>query len=98
MSSEFDPYLKWLGIESDERPPNHYELLGLKDLEDKNEVINAASIKRVERIQDIASGGQHSELSQRILNEIAAARICFCLLYTSPSPRDQRGSRMPSSA
>ena len=24
--------------------------------------------------------------------------ISFCLLYTSPSPRDQRGSRMPSSA
>ena len=23
---------------------------------------------------------------------------CSCLLYTSPSPRDQRGSRMPSSA
>ena len=22
----------------------------------------------------------------------------YCLLYTSPSPRDQRGSRMPSSA
>ena len=25
-------------------------------------------------------------------------RISICLLYTSPSPRDQRGSRMPSSA
>ena len=25
-------------------------------------------------------------------------RGTFCLLYTSPSPRDQRGSRMPSSA
>ena len=25
-------------------------------------------------------------------------RIRICLLYTSPSPRDQRGSRMPSSA
>ena len=24
--------------------------------------------------------------------------IYVCLLYTSPSPRDQRGSRMPSSA
>ena len=24
--------------------------------------------------------------------------FCGCLLYTSPSPRDQRGSRMPSSA
>ena len=26
------------------------------------------------------------------------AEIIGCLLYTSPSPRDQRGSRMPSSA
>ena len=26
------------------------------------------------------------------------ATSCCCLLYTSPSPRDQRGSRMPSSA
>ena len=26
------------------------------------------------------------------------ARAGTCLLYTSPSPRDQRGSRMPSSA
>ena len=24
--------------------------------------------------------------------------VTTCLLYTSPSPRDQRGSRMPSSA
>ena len=24
--------------------------------------------------------------------------VSACLLYTSPSPRDQRGSRMPSSA
>ena len=28
----------------------------------------------------------------------AALRLGDCLLYTSPSPRDQRGSRMPSSA
>ena len=27
-----------------------------------------------------------------------ASSFCTCLLYTSPSPRDQRGSRMPSSA
>eukprot|EP00829_Urostomides_striatus_P000154 TRINITY_DN10106_c0_g1_i1.p3 TRINITY_DN10106_c0_g1~~TRINITY_DN10106_c0_g1_i1.p3 ORF type:complete len:104 (+),score=51.50 TRINITY_DN10106_c0_g1_i1:30-314(+) len=27
-----------------------------------------------------------------------ALRGCPCLLYTSPSPRDQRGTRMPSSA
>ena len=28
----------------------------------------------------------------------AFAHFRCCLLYTSPSPRDQRGSRMPSSA
>ena len=28
----------------------------------------------------------------------ARNQACNCLLYTSPSPRDQRGSRMPSSA
>ena len=27
-----------------------------------------------------------------------ASKYQHCLLYTSPSPRDQRGSRMPSSA
>ena len=34
-------------------------------------------------------------------NFILASNYLFyhaCLLYTSPSPRDQRGSRMPSSA
>ena len=29
---------------------------------------------------------------------ILDTNIWNCLLYTSPSPRDQRGSRMPSSA
>ena len=28
----------------------------------------------------------------------ANTSAALCLLYTSPSPRDQRGSRMPSSA
>ena len=29
---------------------------------------------------------------------VREAQVTACLLYTSPSPRDQRGSRMPSSA
>ena len=47
----------------------------------------------------ILGGGQ---LGRMLSN--AASRLGFrthvfdCLLYTSPSPRDQRGSRMPSSA
>ena len=34
----------------------------------------------------------------RTLGAIVIAIATRCLLYTSPSPRDQRGSRMPSSA
>ena len=35
---------------------------------------------------------------QAVINAIAAAREHGCLLYTSPSPRDISGARMPSSA
>ena len=31
-------------------------------------------------------------------NVVVVVVVLGCLLYTSPSPRDQRGSRMPSSA
>ena len=37
-------------------------------------------------IKAIAEAREHGDLSEN------------CLLYTSPSPRDQRGTRMPSSA
>ena len=40
---------------------------------------------------NLANGYEHRFLKARILS-------WACLLYTSPSPRDQRGSRMPSSA
>ena len=32
------------------------------------------------------------------LDALPELKFIACLLYTSPSPRDQRGSRMPSSA
>ena len=39
------------------------------------------------------------EMAQVYLAIFASCCLFYaCLLYTSPSPRDQRGSRMPSSA
>ena len=35
---------------------------------------------------------------ETVVDNGKADRFARCLLYTSPSPRDQRGSRMPSSA
>ena len=37
-------------------------------------------------------GGSGTEL------DLSRVRVVCCLLYTSPSPRDKRQSRMPSSA
>ena len=48
---------------------------------------------------DYATGWQYSVSGTNVSNNGAALLPpTTCLLYTSPSPRDQRGSRMPSSA
>ena len=38
------------------------------------------------------------DLMNRISEDVSNVRMYLCLLYTSPSPRDKRQSRMPSSA
>ena len=37
-------------------------------------------------------------IADDISSKYVPPHVNICLLYTSPSPRDQRGSRMPSSA
>ena len=58
-------------------------------------------------LNDPETGRQWNADALKLLNETEAPqfqnrvnylRVQDCLLYTSPSPRDQRGSRMPSSA
>lgn len=77
MPIKFDPYLEWLGIQSTERPLDHYALLGLARFESSENLIDEQSVKRIELLQDIATGSEQVELSQRILNEISTARICL---------------------
>ena len=43
------------------------------------------------------SGDTGGAIGDSFLNQ-EGINVYICLLYTSPSPRDQRGSRMPSSA
>lgn len=72
----FDPYRKWLGIPPEEQPPNYYRLLGIPLFEgDPDVIINAADrqIGHVRRFQ----AGKYADVCQRILNELAAARVCL---------------------
>ena len=50
--------------------------------------------------QNPVEGGMVFDADAKFFKEPAAGDFHAqgCLLYTSPSPRDQRGSRMPSSA
>lgn len=72
----FDPYHKWLGIPPKDQPPNHYRLLGVELFEADPDVIDAAANKQMAYIQGCANG-PHLPLSQKLLNEIAAARLCL---------------------
>ena len=76
MKDPFDPYRKWLGIPPDDQPPHHYRLLGIEPFESDPDVIVNAADGRMAQVKNFQIG-KYSELSQRILNEIAAAKICL---------------------
>lgn len=76
MAEKFDPYRKWLGIPPHEQPPNYYRLLGIGLFESDPDVISNAADRQMVHVRSFQSG-KHSALSQQILNELAAARVCL---------------------
>ncbi len=75
---KIDPYHEWLGIPPKHQPPNHYRLLGLEQFEDDRNVIATAADRQMTFIKTYQTGPPEAEeLSQRLLNELAAARICL---------------------
>ena len=58
----------------------------------------AAKEGDVELAADVLAVVTSAGPDDEITNDASVVASCACLLYTSPSPRDQRGSRMPSSA
>ena len=69
-----------------------------------------ASLEEIKELQDLitssiidtafapVTGYEEDELEQLDLIEELLEKQKLCLLYTSPSPRDEQSSRMPSSA
>ncbi len=72
----FDPYRKWLGIPNWEQPPNHYRLLGINLFENDPDVIETAADRQMGHVRNYQAG-KYSELSQRVLNELSASRLCL---------------------
>jgi formylglycine-generating enzyme required for sulfatase activity len=76
MLDAFDAYYTWLGIAPEEQPPNYYRLLGIRLLEDNAEVIAHAADRQMAHLRTFQTGS-HAADSQRLLNEVAAARVCL---------------------
>ena len=59
------------------------------------------SLEKLRLEHRLFGGGWSQPMSREVFHRGDAVAVLPwdpCLLYTSPSPRDQRGSRMPSSA
>ena len=76
MSAPFDPYHVWLGIPPEEQPASRYRLLGIRPFEAVADVIDNAADRQTAHLRTVQAG-QHIKLAERLLNEIAAARVCL---------------------
>jgi hypothetical protein len=79
-----DVYREWLKIESSQRPPNHYMLLGLKQFEDDRNIIQTNYRQRSALVRRYASG-KFSKESQDLLDELARAMLTL----TDPSRKSE---------
>ena len=70
----FDPYHEWLGIPPKHQPPTHYRLLGIEPGEDDAKVIENAADRQMLLVRTYQAG-EHAQDSQRLLNEISAAKV-----------------------
>lgn len=71
-----DPYHIWLGIPPNEQPPDHYRLLGIQQFESDPNVISNAADRQMVFLRQFQSG-ENAELAVKLLNEVAAARVCL---------------------
>ncbi len=76
MTGTRDPHYEWLGIPPRDQPANHYRLLGLEAFEENRDVIAAAADRQMSFVKSYQCG-EDSELSQEVLNELSAARLCL---------------------
>ena len=76
--------------------------LGVKVIDDLSpeQMMQKAGVDWTVEKQDMVTSGGSTVKSKQALVRSSDGEVLdvVCLLYTSPSPRDQSGSRMPSSA
>ena len=75
-TEQFDPYRKWLGIPPKDQPAHHYRLLGIPVFESDPDVIQNAADRQMAHLRNFQRGKNAAD-SQKIINELAAAKVCL---------------------
>ena len=75
-----------------------YPYVTLAQVKDYLSISSNTADARLSNVINYATGMVEHYIGQEVLANDYVEIFDGCLLYTSPSPRDQRGYRMPSSA
>ena len=103
---DFDDML-WLPLKLDlDFKPSRFDLLICDESQDLSKIQHELVLKSGSRLICVGDRrqsiygfrGADSRSMDQLKEILENTDRGVCLLYTSPSPRDQRGSRMPSSA
>ena len=76
VTEAFNPYREWLGLDTDARDLNHYQLFDLPELEENAAKIHAAAERALVRVRSHRPGAQAAAWA-RLLDTLAAAKTCL---------------------
>lgn len=76
MSSNFNPYHEWLQVQFDGVQPNHYQLLGLSELESDSAKIVQAAGEKLSLLRSVRPG-EHINEWTRLIDELNSAKTCL---------------------
>lgn len=74
--TDFDPYQQWLGLSPDQRPYDHYALLGLEPFEGDRQVISTAAQRTMAELRKRRQGDTARD-AQRLIAELSQATTCL---------------------
>lgn len=76
MTEEFDPYAEWLSIPKENRPIDHYSILGLERYASDTQLIAEAANQRMGMLRKYQSGPRGRFVNQ-VISDVTRAKICL---------------------
>jgi hypothetical protein len=76
VAEAFNPYRQWLGLDTEQTPPDHYQLLDLAPFEPEISKIHTAADRALARVRSHRPG-PHAPQWARLLDQLTEAKGCL---------------------